>query len=87
MDGQSVIDFPRSAEQFDEDQEAALGEIDAAIALVLSRVARRIRLSGMAHAVVVAGAGAAHAQSAGVAFGLDRDDDAGSLTITVGPIV
>ena len=86
MESQAVIPFPRSQERFDEDEEAALAEIDAAIALVLSRMARRVRLSGLALAAVVAGAGAAHAQLAGVEFGLDRDDVAGSLTITVGPI-
>lgn len=86
MDVQTVIPFPRSPERFDEEQEAALGEIDAAIALVLGRMARRVRLSGLAAAAAVAGAGAAHAQSAGVRFGLERDDAADSLTINIGPI-
>jgi hypothetical protein len=79
--------FPHAAEPSDEELEAALAEVDAAIELVERGAAVRIRLIGFALADAIAGLAAAHAQLAGVTFQLDRSDVAASLAIIVGPLI
>jgi hypothetical protein len=66
-------------------EEAARIELDAAIALVSSGAASRVRVAGLAIAVAdrVAGTGAAHAGTAGLRFGMQRSGD--RATFTVGP--
>ena len=88
MDTSAVISFP-----FDPDAEGAidagsvaLAEIDAAIALVTSRVARRVRLVALPFGDAMAGLGLARARAAGLAFSLDRTERVGFASVTVGPI-
>ena len=64
---------------------AALAEIDAAIALVLSAVARRVRLTALPFVEPVAATGLARARAAGVAFAFERGERAGVATVTIGP--
>jgi hypothetical protein len=64
--------------------EIAIGEVDAAIALVVSGAARRVRLVGVAAAAEAAPTGAARAQAAGVEFRISRGAT-GLPTIEVGP--
>lgn len=61
-----------------------LAEVEAAVALVRSGGAARIRLTGLRDAAGIAGVAAARAQAAGLAFRLDppaRPSRAASLTI------
>jgi hypothetical protein len=60
-----------------------LAEIDAAIAMVASGLASRVRLVSLGHADAVAATGLAHAQDASVDFRLDRNGEA--TAVTVGP--
>ena len=60
-----------------------LAEIDAAIAIVASGLASRVRLVSLGHADAVAATGLAHAQDASVDFRLDRNGEA--TAVTVGP--
>ena len=60
-----------------------LAEIDAAIALVATGGATRVRLVNLGHPDVIAATGLAHAQDAGIGFRLDRNGDA--TAVTVGP--
>jgi hypothetical protein len=86
MEASPVVAFPRRAGDDDElVGAAALREIDAAIALILAGVARRVRLAGVPFADAVAGIGLAHARDAGLAFRLERADRVGVATVTVGP--
>lgn len=62
-----------------------LDEIDAAIAMVVSGVAIRIRLIGLAAALDAAPQGLARAQLAGVTFAVDRSADR-PPAIIIGPI-
>ena len=57
----------------------------AAIELVASGRARRVVLSGMAEADLLAPEGLAAAQAAGVGFALSRDRETGVPAIVVGP--
>ncbi|MBA2382447.1 MAG: hypothetical protein H0V73_10100 [Chloroflexi bacterium] len=66
---------------------AALAEIDAAIDLVESRVARRVRLTAVPFVESAAAEGLAHARSAGMAFDFERTDRIGVVTVTVGPLL
>jgi hypothetical protein len=77
----------QASEASDEELEAVLAEVDAAIALVGVGAARRVRLIGFALAEAVAGLAAAHAQLAGVSFQLDRLAVAGATAIIVGPLL
>ena len=79
------IPFPRDPESTTDADEAALLEIDAAIAMVAGRHARRVRLTALPFVDHVAGIGAAHARAAGVAFRLEGAERAGVVTVTVGP--
>ena len=79
--------FPRALDPSDEDVEKALGQVDAAIALVSRGAAVRIRLIGFPFVGVVAGLAAAHAQLAGVGFQIDRLEPAGPAAVIVGPLV
>jgi hypothetical protein len=87
MEHVEPIQFPRALGPSGEELETVLAEVDGAIELVSRGAAVRIRLVGFALAEAVAGLAAAHAQLAGVAFQLNRQDVAGALAIIVGPIV
>ena len=65
---------------------ATLAEIDAAITLVASRVARRVRLTALPFVESVAAVGLAHAHAAGMAFAFERSQRIGVATVTVGPL-
>jgi hypothetical protein len=81
----SVILFPADPDGASDADDVAVAEIDAAIAMVVGRHATRVRLTALPFVDRVAGIGAAHALSAGVAFCLERAERAGVLTVTVGP--
>jgi hypothetical protein len=83
----SVIPFPANPDEANDADDVAVAEIDAAIAMVVGRHATRVRLTALPFVDRVAGIGAAHAHSAGVAFRLERAERAGVLTVTVGPRV
>jgi len=85
VDSASVIPFPRDPDESTAAEETALIEIDAAIAMVAGRHARRVRLTGLPFIDRIAGIGAAHALAAGVGFRLEREERAGVVTVTVGP--
>jgi hypothetical protein len=80
-----VIPFPPDLDAATDADETALAEIDAAIAMVVGRHARRVRLTALPFVERIAGIGAAHARSAGVAFRLEASERAGVATVTVGP--
>lgn len=83
MEPSPIVPFPlTSTERLERD----LDEIDAAIAMVVSGSATRIRLIGLAAAVDVAPQGLARAQLAGVTFAVDRPADR-RPAIIVGPKV
>jgi hypothetical protein len=82
MDQSTVLPFPGAMPRNDD---TALAEIEAAVALVELGVATRVRLIGIAHIEGVAAAGLARAQSSGVGFALDRTT-AGTVRITLGPL-
>jgi hypothetical protein len=94
VDTATVITFPR----FDADAgtpadtdtlevgAAALAEINAAISLVTSRVARRVQLTALPFVEAAAAVGLANARAAGIAFRFDRADRAGVATVTIGPL-
>src|SRR5206468_12420977 len=89
VDTPSVIAFPRPGATpagLDDVGAAALAEIDAAIALVAGRVARRVRLTAVPFIDTVAGVGVAHARAAGMEFHLDWPVREGVVTVTVGPL-
>lgn len=88
MDTPAVIAFPRDPDAGSADDPAsrALVEIDAAIALVMSRAAVRVRLTALPFVESVVAVGLAHAQAAGLAFRLEPSDRAGVATVTVGPL-
>jgi hypothetical protein len=65
-----VIFLHDSSEPVDLD----LAEVDAAIAMVSSGAATRVRLTGLRHPDAVAGAALARAQAAHVGFELDRTE-------------
>jgi hypothetical protein len=60
-----------------------LAEIDAAIAMVASGLASRVRLVSLGDPDAIAATGLAHAQDASVDFRLDRNGEA--TAVTVGP--
>ena len=94
VDAAGVIAFPRHttapARDADGDSseaaEAALAEIDAGIALVAGRAARRVRITAMPFVEAVAGLGLVHARAAGMAFTFERPERAGVVTVTIGPL-
>ena len=79
------IPFPHALDTAHEADEAALTEIDVAIALVAGGVATRVRVASVSleTAERVAGVGAARAGSAGLRFALERSG--ACATFTVGP--
>jgi hypothetical protein len=85
VDNARVIAFPRDQFATVDAAEAALIEIDAAIAMVAGGHARRVRLTALPFVDRVAGIGAAHSRAAGVAFRLEGAERAGVVTVTVGP--
>jgi len=60
-------------------------EIDAAIRLVATGVATRVRLVSLSRPESVAARGLARAQAAHIAFGLGRDS-LGAVSVTIGPV-
>jgi hypothetical protein len=75
------LPFPNaSTDPIDRD----LTDIDAAITLVASGLATRVRLVGLVRPEATAPAGLAHAQEAKVGFSLDRNAD-GIAAVTLGP--
>jgi hypothetical protein len=87
VDSSAVIAFPPDhAADPVEIGSGALAEIDAAIALVTSHVARRVRLTAWPFIDQVAATGLARARAAGVGFTVERADRAGVVTVTVGPL-
>jgi hypothetical protein len=99
MEATGVIAFPRFASQAtdgverDEVAAGAFGnsgrailEIDAAIALVVSGAARRVRLTALPFVETVAATGLAHARAAGLRFAFERAERLGVVTVTVGPL-
>jgi hypothetical protein len=89
----SVIAFPRALDgsgdpedAADEVGMAALVEIDAAIALVAARVARRVRLTALPFVETIGGLALAHARAAGMGFRFERPERAGVVTVTIGPL-
>lgn len=89
MDSPTVIAFPRAGVPFDSPDDAgagALAEIDAAIALVAGRAARRVRLTALPFVERAAAEGLAHARAAGMAFLYERPDREGVVTVTIGPL-
>ena len=82
MELHAPIPFPPAVDATDD---AALAEIDVAIALVASGVARRVRVANIPEdtAEHVAGVGAARAGTAGVRFVVERSSL--SRTLTIGP--
>lgn len=62
-----------------------LAEITAAVELVAHRVATRVTLAGLADPETVAGRGLAFAQLNRVRFALQRDAEAGTVLVVVGP--
>ena len=82
MELHAPIPFPPAVDATDD---AALAEIDVAIALVASGVARRVRVANIPDATAehVAGVGAARAGTAGVRFVVERSSL--SRTLTIGP--
>jgi hypothetical protein len=84
----ALVAFPRAASTADPEDigSASLAEIDAAIALVIGRVARRVRLAALPFADVVAATGLARARAAGVGFVVEPAERTGVRTITVGPL-
>ena len=89
-----MIAFPRhtTAAAHDADADAseaataALAEIDAAIALVAGRAARRVRITALPFVEAVAWLGLVHARAAGMAFTFERPERAGVVTVTIGPL-
>ena len=66
--------------------EHALFEVDAAIAMVVLGAARSVRLCNLPGAEDAAFDAAAHAQSANVAFSLQRDG-VRQVTMVIGPLI
>jgi hypothetical protein len=81
MDQSTLLPFPGAVARNDD---TALAEIEAAVALVTLGLATRVRLVGIAHIEDVSAAGLAHAQSSGVEFALDRSPS-GTVAVTLGP--
>jgi hypothetical protein len=94
VDTAGVIAFPRpgTTPARDADSQAsdgfiaALAEIDAAIEMVALRVARRVRITALPFADEVGAVALAHARDAGMAFGFERPERAGVVTLTIGPL-
>jgi carbon monoxide dehydrogenase subunit G len=82
MELHAPIPFPPAVDAADD---AALAEIDVAIALVASGIASRVRVANLLDdtAEHVAGIGAARAGTAGVRFVVERSSM--SRTLTIGP--
>lgn len=81
MDPTAFLRFPgASSDPFERD----LTEIDAAIELVTSGAAARVRLVALVRPDAIAAEGLARAQAANVRFALDRGTN-GVAAITVGP--
>ena len=89
MDSPTVIAFPRAGvapDPRDDAAAAALAEIDAAIALVALRAARRVRLTAVPFLERAAAEGLAHARAAGMEFRFERPEREGVATVTIGPL-
>ena len=89
VDSPSVIVFPRrgtAVDDLDGAASTALAEIDAAIALVAARAARRVRLTALPFVEAIGGLALAHATAAGMAFRFERPEREGVVTVTIGPL-
>jgi len=86
MDPEPIVTFRPSADLEPDPSGIALLEIEAAIALVESHAARRVRLTALPFVETVAAVGLARARAAGVAFAVERSTRAGVATVTVGPL-
>lgn len=64
----------------------ALLEVEAAIAMVVSGAARRVRLTALPFVESVASVALARASSASVGFAFERAERAGVCTVTIGPV-
>jgi hypothetical protein len=82
MEPLAPIPFPPAA---DAAEDAALNEVDVAIAMVRAGAAVRVRIAGIQTPIgdAVAGIAAARAGTVGVRFVVERSADA--VTFTVGP--
>jgi hypothetical protein len=80
VDSPHIIRLPSLRHESSED---LLEEVNAAIDLVASGAVRRIVLAAFAGVEDVAAGALAHAQRAGVAFGLSRDGEA--VSVHIGP--
>ena len=65
--------------------DVALGEIEGAIELVVSGLARVVQLAGLEAAERAAALGLAQAQAAGVRFELQRSSSGGVVSLRIGP--
>jgi len=61
-----------------------IAEIDAAISMVATGIAARVRLVGLAHPGMAAAVALARTQVAGIRFEIERSPD-GIASLTVGP--
>ena len=82
MEPLAPIPFPPAA---DAAEDAALNEVDVAIAMVSRGAAVRVRIAGMSTGIAdaIAGVAAARAGSVGLRFVVERSQ--GATTFTVGP--
>ena len=62
----------------------SVAEIDAAISMVATGIAVRVRLVGLAHPGIAAAVALARTQAAGIRFEIERSPD-GIASLTVGP--
>jgi hypothetical protein len=82
MESAGIIVLPRArTDPFELD----VANLEAAIELVRTGLAKRVRLVGLADPATLAPIGLARAQAADVDFTVDRRDDA--LTLTIGPLL
>ena len=80
MEPADLVVLPRPRTDPDE---VDLVHVDAAIELVVSGVAARVRLAGMADSASLASIAVARAQAADITFAVDRHG--GTMTFTFGP--
>ena len=80
-----MIPFPSDPDTRTVADSRAIHEIDAAILMVASGIARRVLLAALPSVERVAGIGAAHAGEAGVRFRVEASGSTGGQTVTVGP--
>jgi hypothetical protein len=82
----TVVGLPRSGREPGRAADAALSEIEMAIALVTAGSAVRVRLTALPFVESIAAVGLARARAARVGFRLERGERVGVTTITIGPL-